>query len=88
MADAYEEVEEQRQVVGQWKRKSQKLSSEMNDLRMLLDEQNGRNNLLEKKQRKFDSESQSLQVIESLCPAISVYYYIQNVYINCRMLCV
>lgn len=62
LADAYEEVEEQRQVVGQWKRKSQKLSSEMNDLRMLLDEQNGRNNLLEKKQRKFDSESQSLQV--------------------------
>lgn len=65
-ADAYEEVEEQRQVarqvVGQWKRKSQKLSSEINDLRMLLDEQNGRNNLLEKKQRKFDAESQSLQV--------------------------
>lgn len=34
----------------------------MNDLRMLLEEQNGRNNLLEKKQRKFDSECQSLQV--------------------------
>lgn len=62
LADAYEEVEEQRQVVGQWKRKNQKLSSEMNDLRMLLDEQNGRNNLLEKKQRKFDAESQSMQV--------------------------
>lgn len=62
LTDAYEEVEEQRQVVGQWKRKSQKLSSEMNDLRMLLDEQNGRNNILEKKQRKFDGESQSLQV--------------------------
>lgn len=74
LADAYEEVEEQRQVVGQWKRKSQKLSSEMNDLRMLLDEQNGRNNLLEKKQRKFDSESQSLQVIEASCPAISEHY--------------
>lgn len=62
LADAYEEVEEQRQVVGQWKRKAQKLSSEQNDLRMLLDEQNGRNNVLEKKQRKFDAESQSLQV--------------------------
>lgn len=62
LADAYEEVEEQRQVVGQWKRKAQKLSGEMNDLRMLLDEQNGRNNVLEKKQRKFDAESQSLQV--------------------------
>lgn len=62
LADAYEEVEEQRQVVGQWKRKHQKLSSEMNDLRMLLEEQNGRNNLLEKRQRKFDSECQALQV--------------------------
>lgn len=62
LADAYEEVEEQRQVVGQWKRKTQKLSNEMNDLRMLLDEQNGRNNLLEKRQRKFDAESQALQV--------------------------
>lgn len=62
LADAYEEVEEQRQIVGQWKRKSQKISSEMNDLRMLLDEQNGRNNILEKKQRKFDSESQLHQV--------------------------
>lgn len=61
MADAYEEVEEQRQVVGQWKRKVQKLNGEMNDLRLLLEEQSGRNNLLEKKQRKFDSETQLLQ---------------------------
>lgn len=61
MTDAYEEVEEQRQVVGQWKRKVQKLNGEMNDLRLLLEEQNGRNNLLEKKQRKFDSETQILQ---------------------------
>ncbi|XP_055375471.1 mucin-2 isoform X3 [Condylostylus longicornis] len=61
LADAYEEVEEQRQVVGQWKRKAQKMTNEMNDLRMLLEEQNGRNNLLEKKQRKFDSECQALQ---------------------------
>lgn len=65
LSDAYEEVEEQRQVVGQWKRKTQKLSGDMNDLRMLLDEQNGRNNLLEKRQRKFDAESQSLQVCVS-----------------------
>uniref|UniRef100_T1GBC9 Myosin tail domain-containing protein n=1 Tax=Megaselia scalaris TaxID=36166 RepID=T1GBC9_MEGSC len=61
LSDAYEEVEEQRQVVGQWKRKTQKMTNEMNDLRMLLEEQNGRNNLLEKKQRKFDAECQSLQ---------------------------
>ncbi|KAJ3646116.1 hypothetical protein Zmor_023720 [Zophobas morio] len=61
LTDAYEEVEEQRQVVGQWKRKVQKLNGEMNDLRLLLEEQSARNNLLEKKQRKFDSETQSLQ---------------------------
>lgn len=60
LADAYEEVEEQRQVVGQWKRKVQKLNAETNDLRLLLEEQNARNNLLEKKQRKFDSEAQLL----------------------------
>lgn len=62
LADAYEEVEEQRQVVSQWKRKNQKITNEMNDLRMLLEEQNSRNNLLEKRQRKFDSECQLLQV--------------------------
>jgi myosin-18 len=52
LADAFEEVEEQRQVVGQWKRKVQKLTTEANDLRLLLEEQNSRNHLLEKKQRK------------------------------------
>ncbi|XP_018321615.1 unconventional myosin-XVIIIa isoform X4 [Agrilus planipennis] len=61
LTDAYEEVEEQKQVVGQWKRKVQKLNSETNDLRLLLEEQSARNNLLEKKQRKFDSEMQLLQ---------------------------
>ncbi|XP_053985866.1 unconventional myosin-XVIIIa-like isoform X2 [Hylaeus anthracinus] len=60
LADAYEEVEEQRQVVGQWKRRVQKLNGEMHDLRLLLEEQTTRNNLLEKKQRKFDSETQNL----------------------------
>lgn len=62
LADSYEEVEEQRQVVAQWKRKNQKMTNEMNDLRMLLEEQNSRNNLLEKRQRKFDLECQALQV--------------------------
>lgn len=52
LADAFEEVEEQRQVAGQWKRKVQKLTAETNDLRLLLEEQSSRNNLLEKKQRK------------------------------------
>jgi myosin-18 len=70
LADAYEEVEEQRQVVAQWKRKSQKMTNEMNDLRMLLEEQNSRNNLLEKRQRKFDSELQLQQVREWRLPSL------------------
>merc|ERR1712045_1042980 len=53
--DAYEEVEDQRQVVAQWKRKVQKIQAEMNDTRLHLEEQASRNTLLEKKQRKFDS---------------------------------
>ncbi|XP_076254274.1 myosin heavy chain-like isoform X2 [Rhynchophorus ferrugineus] len=61
LSDAYEEVEEQRQVVGTWKRKVQKLNGEMNDLKLLLEEQSSRNNLLEKKQRKYDSEASILQ---------------------------
>ncbi|KAK8732476.1 hypothetical protein OTU49_007112 [Cherax quadricarinatus] len=52
VSDAYEETEEQRQVVGQLKRKSQRLQAELNDLKILLEEQASRNNLLEKKQRK------------------------------------
>ena len=51
--DAYEEVEEQRQVVSQWKRKSQRLASELSDTRLLHEEQTNRNSLLEKKQRKY-----------------------------------
>lgn len=83
--DAYEEVEEQRQVVGQWKRKAQKMTSEMNDLRMLLEEQNGRNNLLEKKQRKFDSECQALQVRRYYCNTLhSTIYNDHKIYLNFR----
>ncbi|XP_044579961.1 unconventional myosin-XVIIIa-like isoform X2 [Cotesia glomerata] len=52
LADAYEEVEKQPQVVSQWKRRVQKLNGEIHDLRLLLEEQIARNNLLEKKQRK------------------------------------
>merc|ERR1719288_238852 len=54
--DAYEEVDEQRQVVAQWKRKTAKVQGEQNDLRMLLEEQTSRNALLEKRARKFDTE--------------------------------
>ncbi|GBP00607.1 Unconventional myosin-XVIIIa [Eumeta japonica] len=59
--DAYEEVEEQRAVAAQWKRKLQKLTNDMADLRSLLDEQTCRNNLLEKRQRKFDGELHAAQ---------------------------
>ncbi|XP_048482248.1 unconventional myosin-XVIIIa isoform X3 [Plutella xylostella] len=59
--DAYEEVEEQRAVAAQWKRKLQKLTNDMADLRSLLDEQTCRNNLLEKRQRKFDAELHAAQ---------------------------
>ncbi|XP_035792064.1 unconventional myosin-XVIIIa-like isoform X2 [Anopheles albimanus] len=61
LADAYEQVEEQRSVVAQWKRKAQKMTNEMNDLRLLYEEQSSRNNVLEKRQRKFDAECQTFQ---------------------------
>jgi myosin-18 len=64
--DAYEEVDEQRQLVAQWKRKTQKVNGEMNDIKLLLEEQTTRNALLEKKQRKFDAEIGSLQVNRNL----------------------
>lgn len=51
LADAYEEAEEQRQVVSQWKCRVQKVNGEMHDLRLTLEEQTDRNNVLEKKQR-------------------------------------
>ncbi|XP_059090834.1 unconventional myosin-XVIIIa-like isoform X2 [Tigriopus californicus] len=59
--DAFDEVDEQRQNVAQWKRKAQKAQGEMNDTKLLLEEQTSRNLLLEKKQRKFDAEINSLQ---------------------------
>ncbi|XP_042238806.1 uncharacterized protein LOC121877237 isoform X2 [Homarus americanus] len=61
LSDAYEETEEQRQVVAQMKRKSQRLQAELNDLKILLEEQTSRNNLLEKKQRKFDQDMMGVQ---------------------------
>merc|ERR1712233_139375 len=54
--DSYEENDEQRQIAAQWKRKAQKLQGEMSDMRLHVEEQVARNSLLEKKQRKFDSE--------------------------------
>ena len=46
--------------MAQWKRKTQKAQGEMNDTKLLLEEQTSRNTLLEKKQRKFDAELHSL----------------------------
>ena len=43
-------------MVAQWKRKTQKVTGELNDTKLLLEEQTSRNTLLEKKQRKFDNE--------------------------------
>jgi hypothetical protein len=56
-------LDEQRQVVQQWKKKTQKIANETSDLRLLLEEQNNRNIMLEKRQKKFDSECQVLQVM-------------------------
>jgi len=52
VSDAREETEEQRQIAAQMKKRTQRLQSEMNDLKILLEEQSARNSLLEKKQRK------------------------------------
>ena len=69
--EAYEEVDEQKRDVAQWKKKTQKANSEdvvydelttfvwkgeINDTRVLLEEQNEKNELLERKFRKVDSE--------------------------------
>ena len=48
-------------MVAQWKRKTQKVNGELNDTKLLLEEQTSRNVLLEKKQRKFDAEIALLQ---------------------------
>ncbi|CAB4059742.1 MYO18 [Lepeophtheirus salmonis] len=49
--DAYEEVDEQRNIVAQWKRKTQKAQGESNDFKHLYEEQSSRNVLLEKKKQ-------------------------------------
>lgn len=50
------EIEEQRQIVAKWRKKLQKTQGEMNDIKLLLEEQTARNAILEKKQRKFDHD--------------------------------
>ncbi|KAL1448127.1 hypothetical protein MTO96_028277 [Rhipicephalus appendiculatus] len=56
LSEALADLDEGRQTVNQWKRKAQKLSAELQDLKLLVEEHMARNAELEKKQRKFDSE--------------------------------
>ena len=51
-----EEAEEQRRLVQLSKKKVQRLTQEMQDMKLHLEEQMARNNELERKQRRFDSE--------------------------------
>jgi myosin-18 len=61
-SDAWEESEEQRQIVAQLKRRIQKLSSELSDVRCLHQEEASRCALLDKKQRRFDAELSTLNM--------------------------
>ncbi|BFZ18652.1 hypothetical protein BsWGS_21691 [Bradybaena similaris] len=54
--DAVAEAEEQRRQVQVAKKKVQRLTTEMQDLKLHLEEQMSRNNELERKQRRFDNE--------------------------------
>lgn len=61
-SDAWEESEEQKQIVAQLKRRIQKLSSELSDVRCLHQEESSRCSLLDKKQRRFDGELSTLNM--------------------------
>ncbi|XP_046371611.2 unconventional myosin-XVIIIa-like isoform X3 [Haliotis rufescens] len=54
--DAVEEAEEQRRLVQLTKKKVQRITQEMQDTKLHLEEQMTRNNELERKQRRFDTE--------------------------------
>ncbi|XP_025090259.1 unconventional myosin-XVIIIa-like isoform X3 [Pomacea canaliculata] len=56
LQEAVEEAEEQRRQVQVAKKKAQRLAGEMQDIKLHLEEQMARNNELERKQRRFDSE--------------------------------
>ncbi|KAG1673504.1 Unconventional myosin-XVIIIa [Nymphon striatum] len=58
---ALTDLEEEHHATMQWKKKWQKLNSDMRDLKMLLENESSRNMMLEKKQRKFDSELNHVQ---------------------------
>lgn len=52
LSEALDDTEQHRQIINQWKRKLQRATQELNDLRYTLEEQTARNAALEKKQRK------------------------------------
>ncbi|XP_055861175.1 unconventional myosin-XVIIIa-like isoform X2 [Biomphalaria glabrata] len=54
--EAVSEAEEQRRQVQVAKKKAQRLTTEMQDMKLHLEEQMARNNELERKQRRFDTE--------------------------------
>merc|ERR1719151_397860 len=59
--EAYEEVDDQKRDSAQWKNKYKKAQSEMDDTRIVLEEQNEKNEHLERKFRKVDSELIEIQ---------------------------
>merc|ERR1712098_939555 len=59
--EAYEEVDDQKRDSAQWRNKYKKAQSEMDETRILLEEQNEKNDLLERKFRKVDSELIEIQ---------------------------
>lgn len=61
LAELEDEKEEAERSSQQSKKKSQRLLSELNDLKIQFDEVVGRNHDLEKKQRKFDSEKFAIE---------------------------
>ena len=54
-------MDDLRRTLSQLRKKLQKQASEMNDLQLLLENQQARNEDLEKKQRKFDTELSSFR---------------------------
>ncbi|XP_067864343.1 unconventional myosin-XVIIIa isoform X1 [Heptranchias perlo] len=61
VADLQADNEEMQRSVQQLKKKSQRLTSELQDTKLHLEGQQGRNHELEKKQRKFDGELSQAQ---------------------------
>ncbi|XP_052072228.1 unconventional myosin-XVIIIa-like isoform X4 [Mytilus californianus] len=59
--DAIEDGEDQRRLLAASKKKASRLAAEMQDTKLHLEEQMTRNNELERKQRRFDSELSKIQ---------------------------